>query len=105
GRETRVGAVVYDDADAHGATHGRHVGEQSLLVGFREVMRQEEDALRARAFGSLRVLDGARGAGARARDDRKRIAAGLGRGLEDLAVLIVREGEELARSTGHEERA
>jgi len=78
---------------------------QAFLAGFGEVVRQQQDAVRAGLLGGLGALDGeARGA-AGARDDRHHAAAGVDRGLDDAGVLVAGQREELARAAGREQRA
>jgi hypothetical protein len=57
GRITRGAAVVDDDADLHALADRLDVMEQALLRGFGQVVRQQQQALRALALGFLRVLD------------------------------------------------
>jgi hypothetical protein len=79
GAIARGAAVVDDDAQLHAAAHRLHVRDQAFLRGFGEVVRQQQQALRAGALGFLRVLDGERGAGAGGADDRHAAAAGVHR--------------------------
>ena len=78
---------------------------QAFLAGFGQVVRQQQNAVGAQALGFLGVGNGrARGA-ASAGNDRHLAAAGVDRGLDDLAVLIARQREVFARAAGGEQRA
>ena len=98
-------AVVDDDAELHRPAHRLHVRGDAFRAGLGEVVRQQQDAVRAEPLGLLRIRDClARGA-ARARDDRHLAAAGIDGGLDHLAVLAAGQREELARAAGGEQRA
>ncbi|MNZ82214.1 hypothetical protein D3C78_1009070 [compost metagenome] len=70
------------------------MGGDTVLAGFGQVMRQQQQALGAQALGFLSVFDGLASGTANTGKDWHAGGAGIDGGLDDLRVLAGGQGEE-----------
>ncbi|MNY26560.1 hypothetical protein D3C86_1604170 [compost metagenome] len=75
----------------------------AFLAGFGQVMRHQQDAVRAQALGFLGVFDGHAGRAAGAGQDGYLATAGFHRGADHVRIVLLRQREELARAAGCEQ--
>jgi hypothetical protein len=98
-------AVVHHHAEFDRIADGFHVRDQAVLRGFGQVVRHQQDALRAEAFGFLRKSDGGTGGAAGAGQDRHFAAAGFDRHPYHVGILGGGQRKELAGAACHKQGA
>ena len=95
--QTTRPAVVNDDAQFHRATHRLDVRRESLLPCFRQIMREQQNPLRAEALSFLRKGDRLPRRAAGTGDNRYAIATGRDRGADHRAVVLRRQRKKFSR--------
>nr|GEU28090.1 hypothetical protein [Tanacetum cinerariifolium] len=105
GGQAAVGAVVHDHAQAGGLADFGHVFDQAVLARFGQVVRQQQQALRAGFFSFLGVRSGDAGRATDAGQDRYLAFTGIDGSLDDFRVFLRGQREELARAAGSEQCA
>ena len=76
------------------------MGNQPLLTGFGQVMRQQQNAVGAGTLGLLCALDGKTRGTTGTGNDRHLAAAGVHCCFDDFRVLVTSQRKELAGTTG-----